>query len=388
MKHKLLIIILIFSYTRIYAQEKKYSINGYISQLNETIIDSLKGNWINSSYLQNRLKIKYYGIKNLTFDLEMRNRLIFGQIIDYNPNYAKYLDKDNGLLDLSFNIAKGKSFVLNSNIDRAYIQYEINKFKLTLGRQRINWAMTFVWNPNDLFNNYSFFDFDYVEKPGADAIDLQYFINYASNLEIAAKLNSDSALTAALKYSFNVFNYDFQIITGVLDNQDYAAGIGWTGNIKNITFRGEATYLQPKKNFFDTAGVLISSIGFDYMFKNSLTITTEFLYNQAKSNLNISNIYQIQNAPVNIKNLSFAEYNALIEASYPISPITNISLAAMWMNKNNWIFISPNITFSLNQNTDFTILGQFFTGKMLNPISLKLQQKLFSILFIRLKYNF
>ena len=39
-------------------------------------------------------------------------------------------------------------------------------FIATAGRQRINWGQTFVWNVNDVFNAYSYFDFDYKERPG------------------------------------------------------------------------------------------------------------------------------------------------------------------------------------------------------------------------------
>ncbi len=369
-------------------KQKKYYLNGYLSYMNQTIIDSLKGDWINDGLIHNRLMFNYFGIKNFTLDIELRNRLNFGETIKMNPNYATYIDKDRGFFDMSFNIAHGNSFVLNSNIDRAYIQYEIGKFKASLGRQRINWGMTFVWNPNDLFNNYSFFDFDYAEKPGADAIHLQYFRNYASSIEFAAKLNSDTALTTALMYRFNLFNYDFQILGGMLDDNDFAGGVGWSGNISRITFRGEGTYLHPADNFSDTSGVFVASVGFDYMFSNSLMITAEFLYNQSADNLNFTGIYQIQEAPMNVKSLSFAEYNAVLQISYPVSPIINLSFATMWMSKDDWLFFSPNISFAVSQDVDFSIVSQIFTGKMLNPVTMKKEQKLITLAFLRFKYNF
>ncbi len=385
-----LLIIVLFSFT-LKAQDKKehkYYLDGYISQMSQTIIDSLKGNWVNDGLIHNRLKFNYFGLKNFTFDIEMRNRLIYGESVKATPDYAEYIGKDRGFVDMSFNIAKGNSFVLNSNIDRAYVQYESGKFKATLGRQRINWGMTFVWNPNDLFNNYSFFDFDYAEKPGSDAIDFQYFPTYSSSVEFAAKLNADTALTTAMIYRFNLFDYDFQVLGGMLDNNDIAGGFGWSGNIGQITFRGEATYLQPKRHFSDTSGVLVASVGFDYMFKNSFMITAEFLYNQAAVNMNITNIFQIQDAPMNVKSLSFAKYNAVLQFSYPISPIVNTSIAGMWMSKDNWLFLSPNVTFNISQNIDFSFVGQIFSGKMANPGTFVKKQKIFSLIFLRLKYNF
>ncbi len=369
-------------------KEKNYNFGGYVSQMNQILIDSITGTWIADGSINNRLKFNYFGVRNFNFDFGVRNRIIYGESVKMLPSYAQNFDKDNGFVDLSWNLASEKSFIVNSAIDRFNFSYEANKFKVTIGRQRINWGKTFVWNPNDLFNNYSFFDFDYVEKPGADAIYLQYFRNYASSIEFAAKINSDTNITAAAKYGFNMFNYDFQIISGMLDQSDIAEGFAWSGNIKQITFRGEATYLQPLENFSDTTGILIASIGFDYMFQNSLSIIGEFLYNQQPPVFNLLNISQIQNAPMNVKSLSFAKYNALLQISYPATPLINISFATMYMDIDEIFFFSPNVNFSLSQNTDFTFVGQFFTGKFQNPVTLQNERRFISLIFIRLKYSF
>lgn len=391
MKKIILLLSLVLFWLSIFSQEnkqKKYNLTGYISQMNQTIIDSINGNWLNDNLFHNRIMFKYYGIKNLTFDFEIRNRFLYGETVKFTPNYAAYFEKDRGFFDLTTNLAHGKSYVFNTMIDRAFLQYELGNLVLTLGRQRINWGKTFVWNPNDLFNNYSFFDFDYAEKPGADAIDMQYFINYASSIEFATKINSDSSITTGIKYGFNFKQYDFQTILGYLDNQDFVAGGGWTGNIKNVTFRGEFSYIQPKKSFWDTTGQFLASVGFDYMFSNSLTLMGEYFYNSIEPNFNLTGLYQIQDAPMNIKSLSLARHNAVLQVSYPINPIINVSAAAMWMSKDNWLFFSPNIDFTISQNVNFTFVGQFFSGKMSNPLTLQKEHKLVSLIFFRLKYSF
>ena len=38
--------------------------------------------------------------------------------------------------------------------------------------------MNLVWNPNDLFNAFSFVDFDYEERPGSDALRIQKYTGY------------------------------------------------------------------------------------------------------------------------------------------------------------------------------------------------------------------
>lgn len=112
---------------------------------------------------------------------------------------------------------EGKSYVLNIAIDRLWLDFTHKNFQATLGRQRINWSQTFVWNPNDLFNTYSYFDFDYEEKPGSDAVRLQYFTSASSKAELLVKAGKDKKVTAAALYRFNKWKYDFQGLAGIFN---------------------------------------------------------------------------------------------------------------------------------------------------------------------------
>ncbi len=166
----------------------------------------------------------------------------------------------NSFLDLSLNIFNEKSFFLNSTIDRAYVQYTHQNFVATVGRQRINWGQSFVWNPNDIFNVQNYFDFDYIEKPGSDAVRLQYYTGYASDAELAAKLDQDKRLTAAGYFRFNDWNYDFQVLGGLFAGEDLMAGLGWSGSVKGAGFRGETSYFRSKGPFQ----------GYDRIFSTSI----------------------------------------------------------------------------------------------------------------------
>ena len=76
---------------------------------------------------------------------------------------------DNGYLDLTEKISSGNSYLLYTNIDRLNLSYTFNKLEIQIGRQRVNWGISSVWTPNDIFNSSSFINFDYAEKPGSDA---------------------------------------------------------------------------------------------------------------------------------------------------------------------------------------------------------------------------
>jgi hypothetical protein len=63
----------------------------------------------------------------------------------------------------------------------AYLDYTAGKWQFRVGRQRINWGVNLVWNPNDVFNSFSYFDFDYEERPGSDAVRVQYYTGTTSS---------------------------------------------------------------------------------------------------------------------------------------------------------------------------------------------------------------
>ena len=102
-------------------------------------------------------------------------------------SYSDLIGTDQGWVDLSWNLLDEQSFFLNTTIDRLWVDLNYGKFQARIGRQRINWGQTLVWNPNDIFNVYSFFDFDYVERPGSDAIRLQYYPDSSSALNLQLK---------------------------------------------------------------------------------------------------------------------------------------------------------------------------------------------------------
>lgn len=366
-------------------KQKNWSLNGYITSMNSVIvIDSLEDYWITDYMLHNRLNFHWYPNSFFSARIELRNRFMYGdQIkIDTENTYLKSLENDKGVIDLSKNICSGRSYVFNSMVDRAYIQYTRNKFEATIGRQRINWGQTFVWNPNDIFNTYSFFDFDYEERPGSDAIRLQYYPGMTSVAELAVKTDSAGDITAAGLFRFNRFKYDLQVLAGILNSEDIVFGFGWSGNIKNISFRGEMSYFYPTSNFTDTSGLFYMSLGFDYSFSNSLFLQIEALYSQMPKGFNIKNFLEFYTGPMSVKNLSFTEFSLFTQVGYPFNPLLNLNFAAMYFPKLQGFYNGPSISYSLSQNLDFALYYQLFSGKF------DTSRQNFHLGFMRFKYSF
>ena len=389
----ILLILLIFNIT-LFAQnkeqtkERKWSLDGYVTNMQSFMFDSAGGNWTNDNLIHNRLNFKWFPVECFNFTLEARNRLLTGETVKYYPGYDKALEKDNGIIDLTKNFFSEKSVIFNSMIDRLYFSFEKGNLNITAGRQRINWARSFVWNPNDIFNSYSFFDFDYPEKPGSDAVRAQYYTSEISSAELVVKADSGKNISAGALYKTNIANYDIQFIAGIISEQEYVAGIGWEGSIKSVSFRGEASYIHPKDNFADTTGIAVISAGFDYTFSNSLFLQLEFLYNQQTENSGISSFGEYYTRPMSVKNLSFTEYNIFASVSYPITPLFNVGVSTMYYPKISGYYAGVNLSYSFSDNVDFAFYVQNFAGKLKNRFTGEIEKQQITLAFLRLKVNF
>ncbi|HYW97431.1 MAG TPA: hypothetical protein VE870_17695 [Bacteroidales bacterium] len=366
----------------------KFSMTGYISNMQSVMFTKVDGEWINDNLFHNRVNLYWYPTSSLTASVQFRNRFMYGQTIEMNPGYAIGIDNENAFLDLSLNIFNKKSFFLNSTIDRAYIEYTSGKFVATAGRQRINWGQSFVWNPNDIFNVQNYFDFDYIEKPGSDAVRFQYYTGYASDIELAAKLDGNNKLTAAGYYRFNKWDYDFQVLGGIFAQSDYVAGLGWSGSIKGAGFRGETSYFRPKNHFRDTTGLFYFDLSGDYTFSNSLYVQLEGLYARLPGNFNINNFLMFYQNSLTVKQLAFSEWNIFGNVSYPMTPLLNVSLAGMYFPNLKGYYAGPNIDYSLKDNMKLSFIMQIFSGKFPAQGSVISSRTNYYFGFLRYKFSF
>ena len=376
-----LVIILVLIIPQLDAQEKKWSLSGYLTNMQSVMFADVNDDWTSDNLIHNRLNFKWYPKDFLTIDIELRNRFMYGQSFQQIPNYADYFDNDNGFIKLGGNILSEKSFLLNSAVDRAYVNINKGKWDITLGRQRINWGNNFVWNPNDIFNSYSYFDFDYIEKPGVDALRVQYYTGMASSVELAVKADDNEDITTAALLKLNKWSYDFQFMAGMLNSQDYVVGMGWSGNIKNISFRGEGSYFKPIDNNNGSKEMLVAGLSFSYFFDNSLNLQLEGLYSQ-DAGKRVGNLMEYYNSDLSVKTLAFSDYSVMASVSFPFTPLFNGTFAAMYFPDNDGWFVGPSLEYSLKDNLSLSLYSQYFNVEFAGADTKLL------LGFIRLKGNF
>jgi hypothetical protein len=192
--------------------------------------------------LHNRLNFRWNIARDWHFAVEGRNRLFYNEMFKEFPMYKDILEQDPGLPDMSWVWLSKGSWIGHTNVDRFYLDWRKNNWQVRVGRQRINWGVNLVSNPNDLFNTYSFFDFDYPERPGADAVRVQHFFGDMSRVQVAVSPARNSRnMVAAAMLNLNHWNYDFQALAGYYRNR-LALGGGWAGHIGGAGFKGEATW--------------------------------------------------------------------------------------------------------------------------------------------------
>ena len=361
--------------------KEKIDFGGYVKYMNINQFKTIDTIYTDN-LIHNRLNFRYYPNSNWTFAVEMRNRVFYGETQKLNPLFASSVSHDNGIVDLSWNLIETNSLVFNSTIDRANIEFNKGKWNVRLGRQRINWGINLAWNPNDLFNAYNFIDFDYQERPGTDAIRIQYYNKPMSQIEVAYKPgeNLDESIIAGL-YRFNKKGYDIQFIAGNYLT-DMAGGIGWAGNIKTLGFKGEATYFQPKKQFSDTLGVLVSSVSFDYTFKKGLYVNLSGFYNSAGSG-NGNFTQTLSSNALTAKNLLPTQFAAFFQISGAFTPIFSGGLSTIYLPDIQGIFLIPTLNYSIRENWDIDAVGQVLFSETNSKFS-----NVSNAVYFRLRWSF
>ena len=356
-------------------------LSGYTTGMPSLIIQQPGGDTWGQMLEHNRLNFGWQMTEHLRVDAGMRNRFIAGSEALLNP---ESIGADAGIVDLSWNWAEGKNALVNTAFDRLHVTFEKDKWKLQAGRQRINWGQTFVWNPNDIFNTYSFFDFDYPERSGCDAFRATYYNSATSSSELAVSANRDNKVTAALLHRWNRNNVDYQLIAGQQAESDLVIGGALTSDFGGLNLRSELSYFRPFKNLADTSGIIAVSVGADYIFSNSLMLQTEVLYNNVGKGFSDSGLMGLYSAPLSAKYLSISEWNIFANASYPVTPRLKGSLSSMYFVDIQSYYAGFSLDFSVIENLDFSCIAQHFSTFGNSKIGN--MQVLLG--FARLKYSF
>lgn len=363
------------------AQDKFLDISGYLKELGQVSLSNSLSTVRYDNILHHRFETEWKFSPNFELNADIRTRLLNGFTVENTLGLEYLYERDINYVDLSWVwVDNGKSLV-HSQIDRLHLSYFNGPLEAYVGRMRINWGKTYVWNPNDLFNNYAFLDFDYEERPGVDAANLIYNLDFASSIEVGFRMADDfNQMVIAGMYRTNTDQYDLQFIGGhYLDK--VAMGFGWAGYINDAGFKGELTYFHPEEDFLNRRGNITSTVGFDYMFSNSVYGQAEFLYNGGYKDQGNTLFELIQ--PPSANNLFISQTGYFVNASYPLTPLTNISGGVLGSFTKKMVILIPQLSHSLSNNIDFLVLAQLLKGPAFSDFI-----RTPNVVYFRLKWSY
>ena len=367
-----------------YSQEvdkpKDWSLNGYTKYLHSVFYQRAADEYFTDQLIHNRIKFKWFVNEKWSLRAELRSRIFFGDVVQANPIYADFVEQgNNDYLDLSVHLINDEKLVFNTTVDRLYFEYFKDKTEIRIGRQRINWGINTIWNPNDIFNAYAFTDFDYEERPGSDAIRIKQYLGFASSIEFAVKAfrKKEDAVAAAL-YTWNKSNYDFQLLAGIFQ-EHYVLGGGWAGSLKNTGFKGELSWFVPWAGGRQSVS---ATTALEHSLKSGLILSFGYLYNS--NGQNSGSITEVFSSQLSAKNLYAYKHSLLLSLGVPLNPLLNGGLNFIYSpGKSNALFVNPTISYGLGKNWDLTLVAQIGMNqenqKYVSPLSAG---------FVRIKNSF
>lgn len=335
-----------------------WQFKGYVKNLQQWFFTDAKNSLVNGGFFHNRLMLQYAPDSLWTFDLEVRNRLFYGEWIRFQPGFAEGLDQDNGLADLSFVPVKRQALIGSVVADRLWGQWRRQRWTVRLGRQRINWGIALTWNPNDWFNAWNFLDFDYEERPGSDALRVQYQTGGFSQFEVAlSPARHAKKIVGAMRYNGHTGNFDWQALAGVYRNR-LAAGIGWAGDIGQAGFKGEVSVFQPidstaGKTSVSATAEVNTLLGGSWFLNSALLINSNGFGDR-------TDFFRLTQTNLAADNLMPGKLSFLASVSHPFTPLLQASLTAVYSPNGHLIILVPTAAWSVAENWDIDLTGQLF----------------------------
>jgi len=378
------------------AQTSSFEISGYVKYLSGVSDYPGVEGTLYDQLVHTRINTSWYPADSLRGKMDIRLRAFYGDSVKKIPGFPEEIKTNYEFSNLDAMLwNRGKSLGYGQ-IDRLWLDYTKQDLQITLGRQRIAWGTALVWNVIDLFNPQSVLDYDYEEKPGTDAIRVQYYTGAISKAELSVKpgKGKDRATAAGLYY-VNLSGYDFYGIAGIRNNR-WVAGGAWAGSVFDGGFRGELLVSQspnrdasrkhsisplPPDSFFASESTVASFVlSGDYTFSNTFYIHTELLYN---SNGKKENAGLFQQEAIDAGMLSPARWSIYQEFAYDITPLTRATVFGIYNPYDHSSIIVPMFSRSLSTNLDLLLIGFLPSGEQNSEFGIYGKS-----INLRLKYSF
>jgi hypothetical protein len=99
-------------------------------------------------------------------------------------------------------------------------------------------------------------------------------------------------------------------------------------------------------------------MGFDKSFKNNSMVQLQVMYCNNPMKMNSFGSLYIEN--LSTKDLAFSRFSSFGQFSYPVTPLLNLSVSAMWFPDLKGYFAGPSLEYSVSDNIGFSLFWQHF----------------------------
>jgi hypothetical protein len=310
----------------------------------------------------NRSELEARFSNSISLQIHNRNLMYTGNFL-LQPDFGKQLEAAaTDYADLTLRPIDRGGVKMTNSLDRAFLEGIHGNLEWRIGRQRINWGLHSIWNPNDIFNAYSFVDFDYEERPGADAVLIRYYTGLSSCLQLAYSPDDQwERSTVGILYQFNAATYDLQLLTAY-DREYWVSGFAAAGNLGDQAVKVESSLFFPE---FDGKTEFSLAASYEGSLQNTgVFYTISYLYDGKNTE---SGSFQelLQNAnQLTARELYPFEHNIMIQALKQFNARFTANVSAVFSrDKARSIYLAPFVSYSLAQNWDLDVFGQVFFEK-------------------------
>ena len=232
---------------------------------------------------------------------------------------------------------------------RLYGGYEDSDNRVVVGLQNISMGVGRIWTPTNLFNHKNVYALEPDEVFGVYAVSYTRYLDDTSHVRVVASQKRDHSFKYAARYKA-VLDFAEIGINAISSNETKMLGYEIEGDLADtgIELRSEGAFIKNNEDFFQ--GI----IGADYGFENGVSIVAEALYSSEK--FSYQEILQNLDSEI-LSNLTSSHFYTGLTLSYSFNIFLDASLLYIESyNNNNSRFISPSLTYTLNDNNSF-ILG-------------------------------
>lgn len=259
-------------------------------------------------------------------------------------------------IPLQGTIADGEHAEWRHRVDRATVEYAVNSFELTVGRQPISWATTLILTPADPFVPFDPSEPFREYRAGVDAARVRFFPGPFTEVEAVvrpAKTPVGNTVTALGRVRTAVGRWEFAGWAGAVHDEP-SVSAGATVTLQGAVLRGEAVLRRENDET-----VFRAAAGADRSWSvagHTLYVAVEYQHDGFGA-ANASQLPAAALSPAAQRGelLTYSRHAMALQASYDLHPLVGASALALWSLSDGSVLVSPGVSYSASGSVSLRV---------------------------------